>query len=187
MHQGILHWTPSPHPNPIPSMRVATGALVEPFVWGKKGREGGGGDSARCWGPRLGPLGVWCLALLLCRDLVMRCDASSFPRETLARKNSRADGLAAQVGGRGGHGLLQLLLRAGNFPQAQVNPRSRPCWCAGATCTGHSRYVSAQRADQQSLVPNALAFFKNVLEIIRTGRGEASSRQSTMVRMWLVK
>lgn len=54
----------------------------------------------------------------------MRCDASWFPRETLARKNSRADGLAARVGSRGGHGLLQLLLRAGNFPQ--VTPRSRP-------------------------------------------------------------
>lgn len=77
MHQGVLHSTPAAHPNPIRFMRVPTGALVESFVWGngkvrQAGREGG---PARCWGPRLGPLGVWCLALLLCRDLVMRCDA----------------------------------------------------------------------------------------------------------------
>lgn len=60
-----------PHPVDAGGHRRAGGAVRL-----GKGRQGGReGDSAGCWGPRLGPLGVWCLALLLCRDLVMRCDA----------------------------------------------------------------------------------------------------------------
>lgn len=95
MHQGISHSTtcrPSePHPVHAGAHRRAAGW----FVWGKGGSEAG---RVLLGGPRLGPLGVWCLALLLCRVLAMRCDASPLPRQTLARKNSRADDLPAQVG-----------------------------------------------------------------------------------------
>lgn len=75
-----------PHPNPIPFMRVSTGARRG----GSSGEREGGRPGALLGGPRLGPLGVWCLALLLCRVLAMRCDAMrceppSAPKRWLAR------------------------------------------------------------------------------------------------------
>lgn len=120
-------------------MRVPTGARRG----GSSGEREGGRPGALLGCPRLGPLGVWCLALLLCRVLAMRCDASPLPRLImLARKNSRADGLPAHVGSRAEHGTAQLLASApGNFLQVTLR------------CTGAARtQIAAQLSPQYSLV-----------------------------------
>lgn len=112
-----------PHPNPIPFMRVPTGARRG----GSSGEREGGRPGALLGCPRLGPLGVWCLALLLCRVLAMRCDAMR-ARSRAKRWLARIPELMACLrtpGSRAGHGTAQLLASApGNF--LQVTPRSRP-------------------------------------------------------------
>ena len=113
MQQGISH---SPRRLPIRTPSRSCGCPpARGGVRLGKGKEEG---KVRCWGPRLGPPGVWCLALLLCRVLAMRCESA--PRMMLARKNSRADALPAQVGGRAG-----LPASAPGKP-LHANPRSRP-------------------------------------------------------------
>lgn len=113
-----------PHPNPIPFMRVPTGARRG----GSSGEREGGRPGALLGDPRLGPLGVWCLALLLCRVLAMRCDAMRAcfrAKRWLARIPELMACQHKWVAAGAGHGTAQLLASApGNL--LQVTPRSRP-------------------------------------------------------------